>query len=239
MKRFTSIVFAFVFVLGLAMSAQAVNISMPNGTTANAVFGAVDGVKFVNDRTEIASILASSSTTYFDLSVLASHADLKNSLGDYNNKGGLYGSFHQLTAFNKVTGVYNYNAKIKEDVLLSDVYVNMSGEGVNKSVKLSQLTAAMFDTNYYAAAPSKNGSHTSYKFQMFTVTDTQVEINGNVFYQGSIILALDDGRFGHTDFNDLVFVLAAKNPPAVPIPSAAVLLLPGLAGIAAMRRKMK
>lgn len=236
MKRFITFASAVVLTLGLAVSAQAVNIIMPDGVTANTVIGGINGVDFVSNPSQIAAILNENTSTKYDLHVLSSFADFKNTLGDRNGNSFTYQS---NTGFDLNTGMYRYNTKIKEDVLLSDVYVKSTGpQGAGTIIK-GVTNLADYDTSYYATPPSKAGSHTAAKYQMYIVSDYSVEINGNTFYQGSIIIAFDDGGYRHTDFNDLVFVFGAQAPPAVPIPGVAFLLAPGLAGLAVLRRKMK
>lgn len=244
MKRLFAITLLAASILGMSLPAHAVNVSFADGATANAIFGSVAGISFMNDKTAIASALANNVSTKFDLHLLGKSADFTNTLGRYAS--GKFQAFqYNMFGFDK-NGVYTGKSQLREDVLLSDVVVNITGQGVNYNLDINKMTKYysgryhdVFDTNYYAAPPARKGNNIDPKFQLYVVTDDMVELNGNIFYKGSLIFALDDGAYGHTDFNDLIFVLGAKNPPVVPIPGAVFLLAPGLVGLGVLRKKMK
>lgn len=243
MQRFFTLVVLLAALLGFGVSAQAKSLSFADGITANSVFGSVPGISFINSNTGISSILSEAASTKFDLYLLGKSADLTSTLGQ--NVSGRFQAFqYNIFGFNN-QGVYTGQAKLREDLLLSDVAIDITGPGISYNLGISKTSQyyggrnhEMFDTNYYAAPTQTGNKNVDPKFQLFVVTDNSVEINGKVFYQGSLIFALDDGARNHMDFNDLIFVMGAKTPPAVPAPAAALLLAPGLAGIFALRKKM-
>lgn len=244
MKRLITLACAIALTFGLAVSAQAVNLDFSGGT-ANSVFGKVPGVQFVNDQKTVAGILKNNASTYFDLVLIGKSSDYQSSLG----KGGYFNfkKFNYSDNFDKTTGAYLGQGPIREDVLLADVSFEIKSGGKRYVYGIDEWQVRypngpkeyLYDTNYYGSVSQGKKNDVWPKLQLFVVTDDMVEINGSVFYKGSLIFCLDDGDRTHIDFNDLVFALAAKTPPVVPIPGAALLMLPGLAGLAVLRKKLK
>lgn len=228
MKKILTLGLSIIFAIGMITSAQAAPFTMPDGITANTAFGSISGITFVNSPADISAILNANAQTKYNLTALSSDADWTNTL---HVKG--TAEYSNASHFNADSS-YKYT-KVLEDILLSQLQVVSSGQGA-PGTYLSVNNASLYDTNTYLNPATKNNGQ---KFQMFIVTDNQVTLGNNTFYKDSIIFAFDDGYNRHVDFNDLVFIMGAKKPPVVPIPAAAFLLMPGLAGLAVLRKKMK
>lgn len=236
---FTALCACFLF--GFSVSAHAVNITIQENYTANNIFG-FTGVSQVTDKNIINSLITDQSTRY-DVHLLGGSSQFTNKLAYWNSNGELlaFDSSYNPDNINPATGLYNGNSLIASDFLVPDLgiyaYYN---NGTFDFHDLRSVNAIInYDTNVYNAPAQGPSGHGSGMFQLYIVTENSVEINGRSYSKDSLIFCYDDGGYLHTDFNDLVFVMSSKNPPVVPIPGAVFLLAPGVAGIAALRRKMK
>lgn len=231
MKRLLIILSLAVFMLGSVVSAQAVNVNIIDGQTANTVFGNIAGVSQLTDQTYISALL--SSQERYSAYVIGSAARANNYVGTMNGNSVVIPGNYSPTYFDKATGKYSRaNDQVLQNVLLSDVGFESRELGPNTQTKLSD--PSKLDTSVITIP----GSTSTTGFQLYTVTAESVTINNVDFWRGTIFVAFEDGRYNHKDFNDLIIALR-PNTPAVPIPASAFLLVPGLAGLRVLRKKMK